>query len=84
MLSDKVIMQGFSSDKQAMYDMLGCVYHSSKSEVACLVKDECESTGVVFNGNEATDNPPVTLSNEEIFALWVNILELQSPKPVEN
>jgi len=76
MLSDKVIVQGFVNDKQAMYDMLGCVYHSSKSEVACLVKDECESTGVIFNGNEATDNPPVTLTNEEIIAEWIKVLEL--------
>jgi hypothetical protein len=76
MLSDKVIAKGFATDKQAMYDMLGCVYHSSKSEVACLVKDECESTGVIFNGNEATDNPPVILTNDEILAEWIKVLEL--------
>lgn len=76
MLNDKVIVHGFSTDKQAMYDMIGCVYHSSKSEVACLVKDECEATGVIFNGNEATDNPPVLLSNDEILAEWIKLLEL--------
>ena len=37
-----------------MYDMVGCVYHSSKSEVACLVKDECYLTNTIFNGNENT------------------------------
>lgn len=76
LISDKVIVKGFMNNKQEMYDMLGCVYHSSKSEVACLVKDECESTGVVFKGNEATDNPLVLLTNEEILSKWLKILEL--------
>jgi hypothetical protein len=77
LINDNVILKGFVEDKQAMYDMLGCVYHSSKSEVACLVKDECESTGVVFHGNEATDNPPVLLTNDEIINKWLKILEIK-------
>jgi hypothetical protein len=76
LINDKVILKGFCEDKQAMYDMIGCVYHSSKSEVACLVKDECESTGVIFYGNEATDNPPVTITNDEILKQWLKLLEL--------
>jgi len=76
LLSDKVILKGFSSDKQSMYDSIGCVYHSSKSEVACLVKDECESAGVIFNGNDVTNNPPVTLTNDEIIKEWANLLNL--------
>jgi len=72
-----VIIKGFSEDKQGMYDMIGCVYHSSKSEVACLVKDECETTGVVFYGNEATDNPPVLMTNEEIINKWIAILGIK-------
>lgn len=74
--NEKVIVKGFLEDKQAMYDMIGCVYHSSISEVACLVKDECESTGTIFHGNHATNNPPILLTNEEIIAEWVKILEL--------
>jgi hypothetical protein len=74
LINDSVILKGFVEDKQSMYDMIGCVYHSSKSEVACLVKDECESTGVIFNGNEATDNPPVTLTNDEIIIKWMRII----------
>jgi glycosyltransferase involved in cell wall biosynthesis len=76
LLSEKVIVKGFTNDKQAMYDMLSCVYHSSKSEVACLVKDECETTGVDFRGTESTNNPPVLLTNEEILSEWLKILEL--------
>ena len=75
-ISEKVILKGFYEDKQAMYDMIGSVYHSSKSEVACLVKDECELTGVIFNGNEATENPPVLLTNDEIIIKWFEILNL--------
>jgi hypothetical protein len=76
LISEKVILKGFAQDKQSMYDMIGCVYHSSKSEVACLVKDECEATGVIFNGNEATDNPPVLLTNDEIMKEWEKLLGL--------
>ena len=72
---DNVIVKGFMLDKQQMYDMIGCVYHSSKSEVACLVKDECEVTGTLFHGNESTDYPMVTLSNEEIINKWLEILK---------
>lgn len=76
LVGDGVIIKGFLEDKQAMYDMIGCVYHSSKSEVACLVKDECESTGTIFYGNEATDNPPNLLTNDEIIEKWVKALNL--------
>ena len=75
LLSDKVIIKGFQENKQEMYDMIGCVYHSSISEVACLVKDECETTGVIFNGNEATDNPPVLLNNKQILEKWIKALK---------
>jgi hypothetical protein len=72
---DKVIVKGFTEDKQAMYDSIGCVYHSSKSEVACLVKDECETTGTIFHGNEATNNPPNLLTNDEIITKWIKALK---------
>jgi hypothetical protein len=74
LISDNVILKGFTENKQDMYDSIGCVYHSSLSEVACLVKDECETTGVVFNGTEVTNNPPVLLTNEEIIDKWIKIL----------
>lgn len=73
--SDRVIVKGFIEDKQSIYDQIGCVYHSSKSEVACLVKDECEATGTIFHGNEATDNPPVLLTNDNIIEKWIKALK---------
>lgn len=76
LLSEKVILMGFNENKQEMYDMIGRVYHSSISEVATLVKDECESTGTKFFGNEATNYTPINLSNDEIIQEWNKILNL--------
>jgi hypothetical protein len=65
---------GYSTEKQKMYDSIGRVYHSSKGEVACLVKDECFSTGTKFFGNEETNNEVSPLTNDEIFDLWKKTL----------
>jgi hypothetical protein len=75
-LSDRVEYMGFTTDKQNMYDMIGRVYHSSKGEVACLVKDECYLTNTEFFGNEETANEVSTLTNNEIIKLWVNKLKI--------
>ena len=71
----KVILVGHTTDKQSMYDSIGRVYHSSKGEVACLVKDECYLTGTKFFGNKETENEVSTLTNEEILKLWKKIFE---------
>jgi hypothetical protein len=76
LLSDKVIEMGFLDNKQNMYDMVGRVYHSSISEVAPLVKDECSLTNTMFFGNDATDVPVTTLSNKQIIDKWIEIFEL--------
>jgi hypothetical protein len=67
---------GFVNNKQSIYDMIGRVYHSSISEVATLVKDECYITGTKFFGNEATDTPVSTLTNQEIINEWIKLLEI--------
>ena len=71
-----IIEYGYTEGKQEMYDMIGRVYHSSNGEVACLVKDECWSTGTQFFGNEETENEVFEGTNEEIIEMWKNILEL--------
>lgn len=76
LLNPKIELVGYTTDKQSMYDMIGRVYHSSKGEVACLVKDECYSTNTKFFGNEETENEVSTLTNEEIITLWKKILEI--------
>ena len=72
----KVIHKGFSGNKQDMYDSVGKVYHSSISECACLVKDECYLTGTEFNGNDATSPEVSSMSNDEILNLWKGVLGL--------
>jgi len=73
-IPNKVIHLGHRTDKQEMYNMIGCVYHSSKGEVACLVKDECYLTGTEFYGNDETNNEVSKLTNQEILTEWLKIL----------
>lgn len=71
-----VIEYGFIDDKPKMYSMIECVYQSSLSEVASLVKEECDMTGTKFNGNSYIDNDTESLSDNEIFKKWENLLSL--------
>ena len=73
--NQKVFMMGHTSNKQEIYDSIGRVYHSSKGEVACLVKDECYLTNTKFFGNSETDNEVSRLTNEEILNLWKKIID---------
>lgn len=76
LLNPKIELFGHTTNKQEMYDMIGRVYHSSKGEVACLVKDECYLTNTKFFGNEETENEVSTLSNDEIIMSWRKTLNL--------
>ena len=76
LLLPKVVQYGHTTNKQEMYDMIGKVYHSSKGEVACLVKDECYLTNTEFYGNEETNNEVSKLTNDEVLILWKNLFEL--------
>jgi hypothetical protein len=76
LLSEKVELKGFYSNKQEMYDMIGRVYLSSLSEVASLVKDECELTGTKFYGTPSTSHNNIKLSHDEILNKWINLLEI--------
>jgi glycosyltransferase involved in cell wall biosynthesis len=76
LMNENVIEYGFESDKQKIYNMVDAVFLSSKSEVASLVKDECESTGTKFYGNTATDHDVKELTNDEIIKEWIKVLGL--------
>jgi len=76
LLNENIEIVGYSTNKQEMYDSIGRVYHSSKGEVACLVKDECWLTNTKFFGNEETNNIVSPLSNDEIIELWKKTLEI--------
>ena len=75
-ISGKVVHHGYTTNKQEMYDMISKVYHSSKGEVACLVKDECYLTGTEFYGNEETNNEVSLLTNQEILNLWKKLFNI--------
>jgi hypothetical protein len=79
LLNDNVIEYGFTKNKQEMYDMVNAMFLSSRREVAPLVKDECESTGTIFNGNFATNHDGEKLTNEEIMNRWVKVLGVKKP-----
>jgi len=76
LLGERIEHYGFTEDKQSMYDMVGRVYHSSKGEVACLVKDECHLTGTQFYGNEETLHEVSDLTNDEIVDKWIKVLDI--------
>ena len=76
LLSENVVYKGFTNNKQQMYDTIGRVYHSSKGEVACLVKDECVMTGTKFFGNEETTNEVFEGTNQDIIEMWKEILNV--------
>jgi hypothetical protein len=75
LITDNIELIGFSNNKQEMYDSIGRVYHSSKGEVACLVKDECYLTNTKFFGNSETENEVSTLTNDEIITKWINLFK---------
>ena len=64
-------------DKQKMYDLLTDVYHSSFSETFNFIKFECEGAGVEYHGVKSAESGAEVLSNDEIFKLWENCLELK-------
>lgn len=72
----RVIYKGYQEDKQLIYNGIGRVYHSSISEVACLIKDECLATNTIFYGNSATSHITTELSNKEILQLWLKVLQI--------
>lgn len=72
---EKVKFMDYANSKQEMYNSIGRVYHLSKGEVACLVKDECEYTNTKFFGNEQTQHETSKLTNDEIFELWKDVLK---------
>ena len=75
LFSDKVLYIGHTENKQDMYNSIGRVYHSSISEVACLIKDECKTTNTKFFGNDATTPEVSSLTNDEVINEWSNIFK---------
>jgi hypothetical protein len=66
---------GYEDDRQKMYDQLTDVYHSSLSENASYVVDECKLAGITLHGNSQTLDQPI-LEKSQVFQIWKKELEL--------
>ena len=74
LLNRNVRFLGFCENRQAMYEGLTAVYHSSARETFNFVKFECEKTGVTYNSTKSSDSGAKSWSDEEIFKAWDSIL----------
>jgi hypothetical protein len=66
----------YAEDKQAMYDQITDVFHTSKLEVCPYIQGESILTGTNFHGNDQTDEEYKVMSDQEILDIWVKELEL--------
>ena len=74
--NEVVIEYGFIDNKPKMYSMIDVVYQSSLSEVASLVKEECEFTHTTFKGTNSINHDGESMNNEEVFSCWKKVLDL--------
>ena len=66
---------GYVNDKQSLYNNITDVYHSSLSENASLVRDECILTNVNFHGNENIVEQEIW-TNKKVLNKWVEEFDL--------
>ena len=76
LLSDRVTYHGHLYDKQAMYNSISCVYHSSVSETFGLVKAESMKACIPFSGTTGCDISIDVLPDSTLFELWNDFLLL--------
>jgi len=71
-----MIYKAHEDDKQAMYDQIDVVYHSSKRETFNYIKGECEMTGVKYDGLDSANANAEYLPTKDILEKWITALEL--------
>jgi hypothetical protein len=72
----RVIHMGYLSDRQAIYDAVDVVYHSSIAETFNFVRMECVMTGTPYEGLASGDTDARLASPDEIFHAWADVLGL--------
>jgi hypothetical protein len=72
----KVKMMGHEDNKQAMYDRITKVYHSSASETFNLVKAECLLTKTLYDGLDSSESGCELWTKTEILDAWKKLLNL--------
>ena len=73
----KVVLMGFWDDKQSMYDQVNCVFHSSLSECASYVEDECYLTKTNIDILESAKSNADRWNMDQIFDAWLRFLEIE-------
>jgi hypothetical protein len=74
--SGKAVLKGFKNDKQAIYDSVDIVYHSSANETFNLIRAECIATGTTYRGTDSADPDVALYSDDMIFSAWSSLLAL--------
>jgi len=67
------LLRGHESDREAMYNQVDAVYHSSVRETYGLVEAECRLAGIPFVGES---NKQPILTSDEIWERWEECLDL--------
>lgn len=74
MLSSEVVYCGITTNQEAMYNEIDCVFHSSKSETFNLVRQECKLAGIPYFGAESCDPEVELLPEGAILEKWKTLL----------
>ena len=72
-----VIPMEFYENKQAMYDQVNCVFHSSKSETYNYVYFECQLTDTKMDFLDSSLSDGELWTNDQIFNAWLDFLEIR-------
>ena len=70
----EIELMGHEDDKQAMYNSLAKVYHSSSRETFNYIKAECELTGTEYDSLESADANAEYWDKERILKTWMELL----------
>lgn len=71
----RIQFHGYCEDKQAIYDSVTDIYHSSLYETWGYVSAECRLAGVNYHGNQATAGQ-MFATEEDILTAWKDLLEI--------
>lgn len=71
----RIHFHGYLDNKQAIYDSVSDIYHSSLYETWGYVSAECRLAGVNYHGNHATAGQ-VHATEQEILSAWKELLEI--------
>jgi len=72
----RIFLRGYIDNKQAIYDSIDVVYHSSNEETFNFIKAECQRTGTRYEGLSSAETDGEFMSNDDILNRWAKCLDL--------